>query len=233
MRAGDVYVHTMPLHHVGGQVVSFQICQQRATAVLLESFDPGLVLELVETERATLTCGVPTMLLAMMEHPDRARRDLRSLRAVSGGGSVVPTELVARIEDALDVRFTVVFGQTEASGFISQTELDDTDEEKAATLGRPLPGVEARVADPATATVLPVGAVGELQVRGPNVMAGYHELPAETARTLLADGWLRTGESGDHGRRRSPPDGGPVQGDDRLGGREPLSGRDREHARCP
>ena len=152
IRPGDVYVHTMPLHHVGGQVVSFQICQQQATAVLLESFDPGLVLELIETERATLTCGVPTMLLAMIEHPERPRRDLSTLRTVSGGARSVPTELIRHIEDTLDVQFTVVFGQTEASGFISQTELDDGDEEKAATLGRPLPGVEVRVVDPETAT---------------------------------------------------------------------------------
>ncbi len=194
MGAGDVYVHTMPLHHVGGQVVSFQICQQNATAVLLESFDPGLVLELIDSERATLTCGVPTMLLAMIEHPDRVRRDLTSLRAVSGGGSVVPTELIRHIEDALGVRFTVVFGQTEASGFISQTELDDPDEAKAATLGRPLPAVETRVVDPQTETVVPIGEVGELEVRGPNVMAGYHDLPVETAEALSPDGWLRTGD---------------------------------------
>jgi fatty-acyl-CoA synthase len=194
MRPGDVYVHTMPLHHVGGQVVSFQICQQRATAVLLESFDPGLVLELIDTERATLTCGVPTMLVAMIEHPDRPRRDLTSLRAVSGGGSVVPTELIRHIEDTLDVRFTVVFGQTEACGFISQTELDDPDEEKAATLGRALPAVEVRVVEPGTDTVLPGGVVGELEVRGPNVMAGYHDLPVETAEAVSPDGWLRTGD---------------------------------------
>jgi fatty-acyl-CoA synthase len=191
MHPGDVYVHTMPLHHVGGQVVSFQICQQRATAVLLESFDPGLVLELIESERATLTCGVPTMLLAMIEHPDRPRRDLTSLRTVSGGGSVVPTELIRHIEDTLGVQFTVVFGQTEASGFISQTELDDADEEKAATLGRPLPGVEVRVVDPGTATEVSAGQVGELEVRGPNVMAGYHDLPVEA---LSPDGWLKTGD---------------------------------------
>jgi fatty-acyl-CoA synthase len=194
LRPGDVYVHTMPLHHVGGQVVSFQICQQRATAVLLESFDPGLVLELIDTERATLTCGVPTMLVAMIEHPDRPRRDLTSLRAVSGGGSVVPTELIRHIEDTLDVRFTVVFGQTEACGFISQTELDDPDEEKAATLGRALPAVEVRVVEPGTDTVLPGGVVGELEVRGPNVMAGYHDLPVETAEAVSPDGWLRTGD---------------------------------------
>jgi fatty-acyl-CoA synthase len=194
MHAGDVYVHTMPLHHVGGQVVSFQICQQRATAVLLESFDPGLVLELIDTERATLTCGVPTMLLSMIEHPDRAGRDLTSLRAVSGGGSVVPTEMIRHIQDVLDVQFTVVFGQTEASGFISQTGLSDSDEEKASTLGRPLPGVEVRVVEPETNTLVAVGEVGELEVRGPNVMAGYHDLPAETAEALTADGWLRTGD---------------------------------------
>jgi fatty-acyl-CoA synthase len=194
MVAGDVYVHTMPLHHVGGQVVAFQICQQRATAVLLESFDPGLVLDLIDSERATLTCGVPTMLLAMIEHPDRSRRDLTSLRAVSGGGSVVPTELIRHIEQTLDVRFTVVFGQTEASGFISQTELGDSDEEKAATLGRPLPAVETRVVEPGTDKVVPTGEVGELEVRGPNVMAGYHDLPTETAEALSPEGWLRTGD---------------------------------------
>ncbi|HEY5251658.1 MAG TPA: AMP-binding protein [Acidimicrobiales bacterium] len=194
MGPGDIYVHTMPLHHVGGQVVSFQICQQRATAVLLESFDPGLVLELIETERATLTCGVPTMLLAMIEHRDRPRRDLTSLRTVSGGGSVVPTELIRHIEDTLGVQFTVVFGQTEASGFISQTELDDADEAKATTLGRPLPGVEVRVVDPETDEIVPLGAVGELHMRGPNVMAGYHDLPVETAEALSPDGWLRTGD---------------------------------------
>jgi fatty-acyl-CoA synthase len=194
MGAGDVYVHTMPLHHVGGQVVSFQICQQRATAVLLESFDPGLMLELIDTERATLTCGVPTMLLAMIEHPDRSRRDLSTLRSVSGGGSVVPTELVRHIQETLGVQFTVVFGQTEASGFISQTDLDAPDEEKAATLGRPLSAVEARVVEPGTETVVPLGAVGELEIRGPNVMLGYHDLPTETSEALSAEGWLRTGD---------------------------------------
>ena len=194
MRPGDVYIQTMPLFHVGGQVVSFQLCQLSATAVLVPAFEPGLVLELIESETATLTCGVPTMLLALVGHPDFARRDLSSLRAVSGGGAVVPAELVAHVEATLGVQFTVVFGQTEASGFISQTHLDDSAEDKGATLGIPLPGVEARVVDPEQATVVRRGEVGELEVRGPNVMAGYHELPDETVAATRPGGWLRTGD---------------------------------------
>ncbi len=194
MRPGDVYVQTMPLFHVGGQVVSFQLCQLSATAVLVPAFDPGLVLELVEAEAATLTCGVPTMLLALVEHPDFGRRDLSSLRAVSGGGAVVPAELVRHLEAALGVQFAVVFGQTEACGFISQTHLDDAAEDKGATLGRPLPGVGARVVDPERGVAVGRGEVGELEVRGPNVMAGYHDLPEESAVAVGPGGWLRTGD---------------------------------------
>jgi len=194
IRPGDVYVHTMPLSHVGGQVVAFQLCQRLACAVLVPSFDAGSVLDLIESERATLTCGVPTMLLAMIEHPDFAGRDLSSLRSVSGGGAVVPTELVHHMEKALAARFTIVFGQTEACGFISQTELDDDALDKAATLGRPLPGVEARVVDVEHRSVVPIGVVGELEVRGVGVMARYHESPTETAATLGPDGWLHTGD---------------------------------------
>jgi fatty-acyl-CoA synthase len=194
MRPGDVYVQTMPLFHVGGQVVSFQLCQLSATAVMVPSFEPGLVLELIESEQATLTCGVPTMLLALVEHPDFSRRDLSSLRAVSGGGAVVPAELVRHIEDVLGVQFAVVFGQTEACGFISQTGLDDSAEDKGATLGRPLPGVGARVVDPADGAALARGVVGELEVCGPNVMAGYHELPEASADAIRPGGWLRTGD---------------------------------------
>ena len=194
MQPGDVYVQTMPLFHVGGQVVSFQLCQLCATEVLLPAFEPGLVLELIEAEHATLTCGVPTMLLALMGHPDFARRDLSSLRSVSGGGAVVPADLVRHIEDALGVQFAVVFGQTEASGFISQTRLDDAAQDKGATLGVPLPGVSARVVDPESGVVVARGAVGELEVRGPNVMAGYHDLPQETDAAIGPGGWLRTGD---------------------------------------
>ena len=87
-----------------------------------------------------------------------------------------------------------MFGQTEACGFISQTHLDDAAEDKGATLGRPLPGVEARVVDPDSGAAVGRGEVGELEVRGPNVMAGYHDLPEESAAAIGPGGWLRTGD---------------------------------------
>jgi fatty-acyl-CoA synthase len=204
LRPGDVYLDTMPLHHVGGQVVAFQICQMLATAVLVPGFDAGLVLELLESERATVTAGVPTMLLALIEHPEFSSVDLSALRSVSSGGSVVPPELVRHIESTLAVRSTICFGQTETCGFISQTHLGDSAEDKASTLGQPLPCVEARVvasaatsANPAAdveEVVLACGEVGELQVRSPYVMAGYHDMPEATAAAFAPDGWLRTGD---------------------------------------
>lgn len=189
---GDVYVDTMPLHHVGGQVVAFQICQRTATAVLVAAFDAGRVLELLESEEADVTAGVPTMLVSMIEHPDFARRDLSSLRSVSSGGAVVPPEIVRYIEESLGARSTICFGQTEMCGFISQTHLDDSPEDKAVTLGQPLPHVEARVVTPAGTAG--IGETGELEVRSPWVMSGYHEMPEATREALSGDGWLRTGD---------------------------------------
>jgi fatty-acyl-CoA synthase len=191
---GDVYVNTIPLFHVGGQGVSFQIVQAQATNVLVTQFEPGLHLELLEAERATHTIGVPTMWLAVIDHPDFGRRDLSTLRSLSTGGSVVPAELIRHIERALNVRSTVVFGQTEACGFVSQTFLDDDPEDKASTVGKLLPQIDGRVVDPEGQGVVPVGDVGELQIRGFNVMAGYFEDPDATAAAIDADGWLRTGD---------------------------------------
>ena len=91
---GDVYVNTIPLYHVGGQVVSFMVVQALATNVLVAQFDAAAHLELLESERATHTVGVPTMLQDVMAHPTFGQRDLSSLRALSCGGSLVPVELI-------------------------------------------------------------------------------------------------------------------------------------------
>ena len=196
MRRGDVYADPLPIYHVGGLVIGVSIAHQRATMVLFGSFDAATVLDLIESERATLLIAVPTVLHDIFEHPAFDPARLASLRSISTGGSIVPAELVRRVRSVLDATVTIVFGQTECSGYVSQTHLDDSPDDIAATVGRPLPGTDVRIADPETGIVVPVGDVGEIQVRGYNVMAGYRDDPEQTAAAFADDAWLRTGDLG-------------------------------------
>ena len=194
---GDVWLNPMPLFHTGGCVLgALGSVWAMATHVPVLAFDPGLVLELAETEGANIMGGVPTMLIAMMEHPDFASRNLSSLRSVVSGGSTVPAALVRRIESGLGIRFGIVFGQTEASPVITQTRLDDTPEDKAETIGQPQPQQEVKVSDAETSEVVAPGQIGEICCRGYNVMLGYFEMPDATAEAIDADGWLHTGDLG-------------------------------------
>jgi fatty-acyl-CoA synthase len=192
---GDVVVNPFPLFHTAGCVLGvLGAVQSRATLIPVVAFDPALYLELMETHRATVTCGAPTMLIAALEHPDRPRRDLSALRIVTSGGATVPVELVRNVEAALGVRFTIIFGQTEASPCITGTHLDDSPEDKAETLGQPLPQTEVKIIDSATGETLPTGAVGELCARGYLVMTGYYNMPDATAEAIDVEGWLHTGD---------------------------------------
>ena len=194
---GDVWCNPMPLFHTGGCVLgALGTLWARATHIPVLAFDPGLVLELIETERVGVMGGVPTMLIAMMEHPDRETRDLSSLRSVLSGGSTVPAELVRRIESTLGLRFGIVYGQTEASPVITQTRLDDTPEDKAETIGQPQPQQEVKVVSTEDGAVVAPGHIGEICSRGYNVMLGYFENPEATAETIDGDGWLHTGDLG-------------------------------------
>jgi fatty-acyl-CoA synthase len=194
---GDVCVNAMPLFHTAGCVLqTLGTVQRLATQVLMPFFDPALQLELIESERGTLLFGVPTMLIPMLEHPDFPRRDLSSLRSAISGGATVPPELVRRIESTLGIPVLIVFAQTEASPVITQTHLDDAPEDRAASLGQPLPQTAVKIVDPATGQVVPPSTVGELCTRGYLVMHGYFENPAATAAAIDADGWLHTGDLG-------------------------------------
>jgi fatty-acyl-CoA synthase len=195
MAEGDVMVNPMPLFHAGGCVMAvLGAVAQLGTYVPVLAFDPALVLELIETERAALSGGVPTMLIAMMEHPDLARRDLSSLRSVASGGAPVPADLVRRIEATLDVRFAIVFGQTECMAVATMTCLDDTPEDKAETVGVALPQIDVKVTDPVSGEVVPPGTLGQLCIRGFSVMNGYYDMPEATASAINVDGWLHTGD---------------------------------------
>ena len=194
---GEVWVNPMPLFHTAGCVLlTLGPVQGLFTQVLVPGFDPGLVLGLLESEGSAMFGGVPTMMLALLDHPSFAGTDLSRVRYAYGGGATVPPDLVRRMEAALGAPMSITFAQTEASPSITQSRLDDSPADRAETLGRAHPHVEVAIADPATGERLPAGAIGEIITRGYHVMKGYFDDPAATRQAIDADGWLHTGDLG-------------------------------------
>src|SRR3954471_4414081 len=194
---GLVQLSPMPLFHAAGcamSVLGSIACE--GTLVLPPYFDPGLVLELVETERVQCLLGVPTMLIAYLDHARFAETDVSTVRCVITGGAVVPPALVRRVESGLGARLSIVFAQTEASPVITQTALDDSDEDRATTLGRPLARTDVKIADVTTGATVAPDVVGEICTRGYHVMTGYFDSPDATAAAIDAAGWLHTGDLG-------------------------------------
>ncbi len=192
---GDVFITTMPLFHTGGCVCCvIGAVSKAATQVLLEAFEPGLVLEMFATYRGNAMLGVPTMLVAMLEHPAFASTDLSSVKAICSGGSTVPAALVTLLEQKLGAPFTIVFGQTECSPVAAQTLTTDTIEDKAATIGLPLPNMETKIVNPDTGKTCAIGEIGEFCTRGYHIMLGYFEMPDATAAAIDSEGWLHTGD---------------------------------------
>jgi fatty-acyl-CoA synthase len=192
---GGVWATAMPLFHVGGCAGSeLGAMTSRGTFVLQPTFDAGDMLGIIERERVNHLHAVPTMVVNILEHPERPQRDLSSLRMLMSGGSPVPETLVQRARDELGCRFTITFGQTELNGVVCQTYPDDTVERQTATIGQPAPRMEVKIADPATGAVLPLDTAGEIWARGYQVMHGYYNLPEGADGAITADGWLRTGD---------------------------------------
>src|SRR5262249_38013860 len=149
----------------------------------------------IHEERATAVYGVPTMFIAQLHHPRFAEFDLKSLRTGIMAGSPCPIEVMRAVVERMGAReLTIAYGLTEASPGITQTETTDSLEQRVATVGRPLPGLEVRIVAPESLEPLPQGQQGELIVRGHGNMKGYYNKPAETAEALTAEGWLHTGD---------------------------------------
>jgi fatty-acyl-CoA synthase len=189
----------VPLYHCFGCVLGTLCCVVHGSAMVFpaECFQPAATLAAIEQERCTATYGVPTMFIAMMEHEDYSRRDLSSLRTGIMAGSPCPIETMKRVTQEMGAReITIGYGQTEASPLITQTRTDDPIELRVGTVGRPLPGVEAKIVDVETGDELGDGQPGELCGRGHGVMIGYYNMPDRTAEVIDADGWLHTGDLG-------------------------------------
>ncbi len=188
----DRVLGAVPVSTVFGVHVVLTTLLSGATLVLQERFEPAAALELMERERVTVCHGVPTMYQLLMREESFARRDLSTVRTGIVAGSPVSEDLVQRIRRWNDVQ--IAYGLTETSPTVTMTRFDDPADARSTTVGRPIEGVEARVVDVQTGALHGPEAVGELVVRGPNLMAGYHRMPEETKRSLTPEGYFLTGD---------------------------------------
>ena len=193
----DVWVNPMPMFHTAGcGLATLGALQTGGCQVLAAGAEPGLLLDLIESRRATLMLCVPTMLIRVLDHPDAAKKDLSSWRACTSGGAPVPPEVVRRAQKELGIQVAIGYGQTEASPYLTHTLLDDPNADWMTTVGRPLPQTELKIVAPESDEVLPLGSVGEIAARGYGIMRGYFDNEPATNAALTTDGWLRTGDLG-------------------------------------
>jgi fatty-acyl-CoA synthase len=158
-------------------------------------FDPEITLRTIEAERCTGVYGVPTMFIAMQNHPTFREHDLSTLRTGIMAGSICPVEVMKRcIEEMHMAEVSIAYGMTETSPVSCQTRSDDDLERRTATIGRVHPHVEVKVVDPVTGETVERGRPGELCTRGYSVMLGYWDDPERTAEAIDADGWMHTGD---------------------------------------
>jgi HIP---CoA ligase len=192
----DRYLMVNPYFHMFGLKAGILASVVAGATMYPEPvFDADRVLARAAAERITVLPGAPTLYQSLLDHPDRGRHDLSSLRVAVTGAADIPVELIRRVAGELPFSTIVTgYGLTEA-GTASATSPDDDPETIATTVGRPRPGFEVRIAGDGDRD-LPAGETGEVVLRGPSVMAGYLDDPEATAAALSPDGWLRTGDLG-------------------------------------
>jgi acyl-CoA synthetase (AMP-forming)/AMP-acid ligase II len=197
LRSDDNYLIISPFFHSFGYKAGWLAAIIRGAKILpVLTFDLDAVLAQIERDRVTMVPGAPTIYQSILAHPRRGEFDLSSLRLAVTGAAPVPVELVNKMREELKVEVVVTaYGLTETCGCVSICEADDPAEVISGTSGKPMAGVEVKVVDSAGGEV-PCGDAGEIWVRGYNVMQSYLDDPVETARTITADGWLKTGDVG-------------------------------------
>ena len=199
--AGDLFdlgreaivLGALPLFHSFGQTCGMNATVSGGgTLTLLPRFEPGKALEIIQRDKVNVFQGVPTMYGAMLHHPERERYDVSTLRLCGSGGSAMPVELLRGFEEAFGCKILEGYGLSESSPVASFNHADR--ERKPGSIGTPIKNVEMRIVDDDDHEVAE-GEVGEIVIRGYNVMKGYWQRPEATAETII-DGWLHTGDMG-------------------------------------
>lgn len=194
-RVDDIMISALPCPHVYANVVMQAMMFYGATLVLHERFDPAALLADIPRHKATMIDGVPTMYMMMLDHPDLETTDLSSLTRAYVGGQTMPEAKMIAVEEKFGIPLIELWGMTEIAGLGATHPLYGLN--KHGSIGIALPYCEIRIADVDDPDrVLPLGEVGELQIRGPITMLGYYGNAEQTRATLLPDGWLRSGDLG-------------------------------------
>ena len=196
LSTADRMMVQVPMFHCFGMVLAMTATMTHGGTLLpLPYFSPKPALACIHSERITAFHGVPTMFIALLEHPDFPKTDFSYMRTGIMAGSPCPISVMKDVVEKMNMReITIVYGQTEASPGCTMSSTDDPLEVRVATVGRALPEIECKIVNPETGEECPDEVTGEFVARGYNIMKGYYKMPKATAAAIDKDGWLHTGD---------------------------------------
>ena len=196
LSTADRMMIQVPMFHCFGMVLSMtSMMTHGGTLCPIPYFSPKSSLSCVNDEHITCFNGVPTMFIAMFNHPDFQKTDFSYMRTGIMAGANCPADLMRRASVEMNMREIIsVYGQTEASPGCTMGEVNEDLDHRVETVGSAFPGVECKIIDPETGKELPDGESGEFVARGFNIMKGYYKMPEATAQTIDSEGWLHSGD---------------------------------------
>jgi fatty-acyl-CoA synthase len=196
LSTADRMMIQVPMFHCFGMVLAMTSSMTHGTTLLpIPYFSPRPSLACINNEHITAFHGVPTMFIAMLEHPDFPKTDFSYMRTGIMAGSPCPISAMQDVVNKMHMtEIVIVYGQTEASPGCTMSSTDDPLEVRVATVGRAMPEIECRIVDPETGEDCPDNVPGEFLARGYNIMKGYYKMPEATSAAIDKDGWLHTGD---------------------------------------
>ena len=196
LSTADRMMIQVPMFHCFGMVLAMTASMTHGASLFpLPYFSPKPALACIHHEKITAFHGVPTMFIALLEHPDFPKTDFSHMRTGIMAGSPCPISVMRDVVGKMHMtEITIVYGQTEASPGCTMSSTDDPLEVRVTTVGRAMPEIECKIVDPETGEELPDNVTGEFVARGYNIMKGYYKMPRATQEAIDKDGWLHTGD---------------------------------------